>query len=344
MIEAIYRNSYLGDAIIDIQLEALEDVMPAHIRNGIFDEEIKDFKNAVNKVCDSLLTLISESKTKAARINKPLMILLGESHCSMHSLILEGIILYICRNYFDINTVMSENSFEFDLNPSESLAGRRAWSGKIGSWSVDIPISFFLNELGITPKRLDINTRFTRNYESSLSIEGIRARNNEMVHIATEAPNDSVCIVGAWHLPGMLEETSLQETFSVFPINLCEHPNSRRSAAHVALNDYLLSPEKCLQAIDMISDFTHCFPPKMALNLVREICQEKIDERLGYSTIPVSRSIPSKRSGSEITPAYSASCSSSSSSETSSETTASKRQRVIPTDSNNEKYGFCVLI
>lgn len=174
----------------------------------------------------SIKEAILAQKKIALKKNKPLLILLGESHRKLLSYFMEIIIILIAKEILSIKNIM----LEIDKDDLKNYA-------KAGSIKLP-PNSFylyhFLKELNLNIKAIDSGTDLANLYWN-ISPAGVKFRNNEMcknIQVYSHE-KDAIAIVGSDHLFGLMHETKLSKYFHIFPINIT--PNNLKS---VYLNFY----------------------------------------------------------------------------------------------------------
>ncbi|MBI2790525.1 MAG: hypothetical protein HYX61_01090 [Gammaproteobacteria bacterium] len=166
----------------------------------------------------SLYDRISLEKSIALSKNKPLLILIGESHYDLREYFIELMIVQLASQYFSIKKLMLEQSRSSisTIRKCENLYKQLGIHGSMQS------LYYFLNKNKMMTMFSIDEGKKPDGHEWNTTPEGVRKRNKVMCSTAQirASGNDAVAIVGFNHLYGLLNETELSEHFHVFAINV----------------------------------------------------------------------------------------------------------------------------
>lgn len=166
----------------------------------------------------SLYDRISLEKSIALGKNKPLLILIGESHYDLREYFIELMIVQLASQYFSIQKLMLEQSRASisTIRKCESLYKQLGSHGNMQS------LYYFLSKNKMMTMFPIDEGKKSAGHEWNITPEGVRKRNKVMCSTAKVRANgdDAVAIVGFNHLHGLLNETELSEHFHVFTINI----------------------------------------------------------------------------------------------------------------------------
>lgn len=194
----------------------------------------------LTELCDYLSNIIDSAKKQAELAKKPLLILIGENHCSINSLVIESLIIDIAVKKLSIKEVFTEAEI-MGFHDTLSVIGetlpaisiqKKLNSMGITQTAIDIPKSFWkrtfplalpLAIFDLLGKPFGLESGLLSEISYRLSEEGVKDRNTHMAKnsIKTEL-SDKIGIVGAYHLFGLIKETELTDHYYVLPINTCE--------------------------------------------------------------------------------------------------------------------------
>lgn len=166
----------------------------------------------------SLYDKISVEKSIALGKNKPLLILIGESHYDLREYFIELMMVQLVSQYFSIKKLMLEQSRTSisTIRKSENLYKQLGSHGSMQS------LYYFLSKNKMMTMFPIDEGKKVDGHEWNITPEGVRNRNKVMCQTAQIRANgnDAVAIVGFNHLHGLLNETELLEHFHVFAINV----------------------------------------------------------------------------------------------------------------------------
>lgn len=169
------------------------------------------------KIFKSLLDKINNAKIKAKKDNKKLMILIGEAHGvedGIESLLIQLMTYRISNKIFKIQNVLEE----IDHKMLDSYNTHGYYHTRKTKWTTLIE---FLNMIKANSSPtiipIDIN-QSDYGFNDVDDKKDVAERNKTMIEQAIKVGSDVLCIVGAKHLPGLLEDEKLHEEFFVLPI------------------------------------------------------------------------------------------------------------------------------
>lgn len=170
------------------------------------------------------------AKQKSIEENKPLLVLMGETHLMINAQLHKMLAIFIANHQFKIDTLYSEifsaETLRKNTTPMMgtilSLVENFLKELNMSRVSVDGPVCGAFDVLPTEPicKQFD-SEKFLRKYDDVISEKGMKIRNDAMVEeiIKQSAQKDTIALVGADHLYGMLNETNLKEHFTVLALN-----------------------------------------------------------------------------------------------------------------------------
>lgn len=183
------------------------------------------------KQYEILQAKIAKSFAEAKKKEQQFIIMVGEHHEGLSSLVIEQMVLLICKD-LGIHTLLTEHNqyMEDTLNERGYIPTRER------EWLVSLTINKQSKSHGINIIPVDLGhfgaEKIGKNFNSyeyltgpkwgfeNSSLEGIKYR-NEIIHnvIVEGIKNDSMLLVGASHLYGLREETPFPESIAVLSIN-----------------------------------------------------------------------------------------------------------------------------
>lgn len=207
--------------VMNLEIDLLTEIM-----KQVALHDLSDFRQ-------DILNIISSSLKRAEAKNKPLLILLGETHGRMSTSLLESFILYLSSQLpnLSLSNVFTE---AFDANFYEQP-----------EYSVDPcnVVEKVIEHLGLTKIQMDLaacqifkpdipKVCEVIDYEKLMSgviidsvekaklKEGLKKRNQIMTEVMIAFKNDgnAIAIIGKAHLYGIMQETKLQDYYHVVPI------------------------------------------------------------------------------------------------------------------------------
>ncbi len=236
-LEYIYYNTLLYINGIDVEaaiVDRSEDILdnPAYtdmIKHAIH-RKIKEeqyIQNQINEQYDLLYSKIKTALEKSIKNKKPLMILIGEEHSSLHSAQAESIVIHICNELFGLNTILMEAFHKKDYNAGIQYSclplatvEDLCFDLRIKKIPIDLAMCAFRGQENFegcessNPLKPEIDIRI---------FEEMQYRNQVMADVAIKLNvKNTVTIVGASHLIGLMEETALHAHNEILPINTAE--------------------------------------------------------------------------------------------------------------------------
>ncbi len=208
---------------------------------GILSETLPDI-NEYQEIVEQLkqLYIVLSSKLKQASLeakqkNKRLLILIGEQHFQINSLCINAMMVFIAASQLNIKKVLEESD-TYLLNQIKKT-GQIFFMKK---WCTLTSLVKYIEDIQGEIIPIDIASRGTvikisdgkyketeydskgypKRREIGLSADTMRYRNNVMADVAHHSTKeDAICIVGSYHLYGLMKETNLQDNFHIFAIN-----------------------------------------------------------------------------------------------------------------------------
>lgn len=274
------------------QLVKQYDVLPKHITfiNEAYEKLATSLMTEENKSDLNLMLVhkyheffheIEEAKQVAEKANKPLMVIIGESHYGhdgINALLSELMTLYIAFKKFDIKTVMTEA-----LEPSEE---ERLVVDPL-KWKASVDVYQFISNckkdvIVIDESLRKINLHYISQVEI-LSEKCTKSRNDDMAERAINhskiKKEDVVTIVGSAHLKGLIEETNLKDYYHILAINTS--PTSDILSVPGSDNIYLreccaYEYSKSIVQSQIINDQNNIYmSPAMAFNFAKTIHKQE---------------------------------------------------------------------
>lgn len=208
---------------------------------------------------------IDNSLNKANELGKPLMILIGEEHTSASAATIQSMALHIAMSIdkMALKAVLTEQ-FLSNLYVSNSLPciTVEAFTRYFGLNKIPIDLAQCHTRErwcgSVTAKSCQNSKKYEQlNHESAISEQGMFIRNDVMVKAALDANvGNTVAIVGAAHLCGMISDTPLKKHYHVLTINTHLHMSIFNSTCPDLIVDGKFSDigETCLSDIDQYFD------------------------------------------------------------------------------------------
>lgn len=200
-------------AIIENDKDALNNLSEfgykKHINKQIryhrkLDKKIAYFHNAISKFIES-------SAKQARASHKPLMIVVGEHHYSVHSAFVEALLLIVAKEEINIKKLFTEANFIFYYNKKGTHIDPLLTSEYL-CHILDIE-KIFVDFIGV--KILESQGSFVAASNPARNI-----RDNSMVNQINQHPAEpAVFIVGAAHLSHILTHVDLNKKYHVVGIN-----------------------------------------------------------------------------------------------------------------------------
>lgn len=182
-----------------------EAILTAH------GEELEEqFRNVFKYVIDE----IKQAKECAKTENKRLMILIGEDHHGLNSLVIE-LMAYLVAKELGVNTILTEQDQK--MLDHFNQTGRRLTRGN--QWGVIIDFLKIVKEN--KGEIIPIDVEQTKLFDKGPVVpekEG-PVRDATMAQCANQVKSDVVCVIGDGHMYGMLHKTDLTSNFHVLPIS-----------------------------------------------------------------------------------------------------------------------------
>lgn len=193
------------------------------INNEIFDllseaiwtEHDKELTEQFKSVFEQVIDEIKKAKEAAKTENKRLMILIGEDHHGLNSLVIE-LMTYLVAKELGINTVLTEQDQK--MLDHFNRTGKRLT--RASQWGVIITFLNIVKENKGKIVPIDIEqTKFLDEGIRGTSAEDVALRDQTMAQCANQVNSDVVCVVGDGHLYGLLNKTDLASNFYVLPMS-----------------------------------------------------------------------------------------------------------------------------
>ena len=170
----------------------------------------EQFRNVFKYVIDE----IKQAKECAKTENKRLMILIGEDHHGLNSLVIE-LMAYLVAKELGVNTILTEQDQK--MLDHFNQTGRRLTRGN--QWGVIIDFLKIVKEN--KGEIIPIDVEQTKLFDKGPVVpekEG-PVRDATMAQCANQVKSDVVCVIGDGHMYGMLHKTDLTSNFHVLPIS-----------------------------------------------------------------------------------------------------------------------------
>jgi hypothetical protein len=238
---------------------------------------------------------------QARKNKKPLMILAGEDHESVHSALIESLLAKIALKKLNLNSIHTEPFF-LDSYPTWLDGGLPIRTVELFSQRFNIPkipIDYaicgadkYWRSFGVSkPKECDSSNKRWHDLDP-ISDMGITIRNEDMVMRIEPALGDKLVIVGGAHLYGMLKETNITHTHFVLPIFLGDlgkndfhyaHKSKNRFSKEVAFlgsDEVLRAQVPSVQYDPFAYNFMRSLTPQLILKKADETHNSVIKKRL----------------------------------------------------------------
>ncbi|MBS0290603.1 MAG: hypothetical protein JSS07_11295 [Proteobacteria bacterium] len=213
--DRISQIKLIENALLHDQLPKILNDYPLEMKHKIINEHM-----AFNKNIDLVMQLLSEKieagRLKARLNNKPLMILVGEGHYSYNSAVVNALTLLLAKQKLGIKSFFTERvKFEY----------KEAHTGLISKMLLLLKEKLDIKQIFIDCGYLSLFESKCEEYEQLQEFDtvfSIRYRNKIMAKmmVAFEPKEDSVAIVGDYHLYGLaIEETALREHYEIVSIS-----------------------------------------------------------------------------------------------------------------------------
>lgn len=242
-LSSIYQNA---DPIVMTQQELTGTsgtaliTAPTEDTQSLLVEELDSILSTNKKISVSYNDIASKieiAKREAESKNMPLMILLGEHHYQINSILNEVIVIDIAVKKLGIKKVLAEQCFAERIAAFLKMKNLRFEPSYMQYlWLTEDMIDHFGLEKvvidlapcsGILSKENEHHGTRELYPEIPLSLakttEGIKIRNAVMTEVAKAYDSDVIAIVGSAHLHGMIKETDLEQVFHILPINVAPY-------------------------------------------------------------------------------------------------------------------------
>jgi hypothetical protein len=170
-----------------------------------------------------LYNRIYEEKAIAVSEDKPLLILISESHRNLSEYFVELMIVQLVSQFFSVRKLMLELS-KSSYTSMRNIERIYKNSGRHGNMQ---SLYYFLKKNGMmTTIPIDLGKK-DNDDDWNIKPVGVKHRNKVMCLTAHERAkgDDAVAVVGYKHLYGLINETKLSELFHVFSINTAPKKN-----------------------------------------------------------------------------------------------------------------------
>lgn len=211
--------------------------------------------NGINQDYEAFSLAIDAAKERATEHNKPLLILVGETHLQLNSLLNTAKILNIAKNKLDMTFALTE-SFISSCYDDETAKFIMLQEKMIAHFKLNkVPMDYALCS---SFKLCYLNCQSIESYYPQIS-HGTSSQHSSMVirdkvmaSFATQFRTDIVAIVGAYHLQGLMASNDLINTFEILSINVHSFPWS-------PLETRFPSYESCMKRFSHPHKARHCF-------------------------------------------------------------------------------------
>lgn len=177
--------------------------------------QIKSLQRDANEIYKHLHHKIKQEKAFAESNGKSLILMIGETHEGIDSLLVESIVLHI-TNKLGISLLLTEYNQRI-MQYVSTHNGRHPQ----GVWKVGESIYQLAQTLGISIMPVDVK------HDISRKLGWINKRNKAMCEeVNQNVKQHAVQAIGALHFPGLLNEHHYDDSFHVVPINPL-FPNSQ---------------------------------------------------------------------------------------------------------------------
>ena len=258
----------------------------------------KEIEQHIIKILENQYKVLEEAVKNAIqnarKSNKQLIIMVGETHNGISSLIIEAMLILIAKQN-GIETVLTEDTKWI----KKSIEDDDYYPCCGGKWLISLPIHKLIKFLNMQSIPVDLGHFGAKkigekydDYEELKKIksdfdpqsnEGVKYRNEVMRDVIIGGiKQDSLLFVGCGHLYGLLEETPLpDDTITVMAVNACysEMKIELILHKHGKLEEkdkqFVLESNKIIQAneegLDLISSLLN---PEIAIDYIRKVHKE----------------------------------------------------------------------
>jgi hypothetical protein len=175
----------------------------------------KELEEQFKSIFEQVIDEIKKAKEAAKTENKRLMILIGEDHHGLNSLVIESM-AYLVAKELGINTVLTEQDQK--MLDHFNKTGKRLT--RANQWGAIINFLNIVKENKGEIVPIDIEqTKLLEEGIVGTSAEDVALRDKIMAQCANQVKSDVVCVVGDGHLYGLLNKTDLESNFYVLPIS-----------------------------------------------------------------------------------------------------------------------------
>ncbi|MCS5709907.1 hypothetical protein [Candidatus Berkiella aquae] len=201
-----------------------------YLKNAL--EDLSSFDRDLYAQYKKLSTKIDQAIKEAQRLNKPLMILIGENHYDRNALLAEDLILHILAEKQISKLLLTEAFFkQYYLDISENpVANHLEDEAKsLGFNKVPMDYAACGHIHFIDPPECESTQHNYKNSRTSTSVEGMKVRNEVMVDvaIASKGKDPVIAIVGICHVDGMLLDTPLVDHYHILPLSTVDRADQQ---------------------------------------------------------------------------------------------------------------------
>lgn len=238
-------------------------------------------KNTLNKIYTTLKIEIAKAVVEASQTNRQLIIIVGEQHSSIASLIIEQMILMIAKNHGFKLLLTEHNKFI-----ERCLKTKGVIPTKEREWSVSMSIDKLLPGLGFTSKPVDLGhwgaKKIGQNYDdyedltspkknfSNTSSEGVRYRNAIIQRVIIEGMNENCLLfVGSYHLYGLLEQTPFPKDISL--LTICAENASLKKESSQLERNFALEAKHIIRPDTELDQICEFLSPEVAIEYVNNL-------------------------------------------------------------------------
>ena len=247
----------------------------------IGETEKVDIQNTIRMIYQDVFEKIKSAKEKAAKNEKPFMILIGESHHKPESIILE-LIIVMAAHRLGIKTIFNETDYSrtlrFDHQRNEFLKGNASLAVSVWAKQYQMAINSYINmlahQLGLRVKDADLGVIMNGSIfendqkyklvpyeniepesqevfdENSDAMKGLAHRNRVMAKVFKKQGSLSIlAIVGRMHLKGLVNDEGLANHFELLQFDVSVVSEVFLKMAKEAVNT------KLNEGMDMLDSF-----------------------------------------------------------------------------------------
>ncbi len=238
----LYNALVLDDESALIQLAQTHKHHSASINAMIKDIKVKD--HHIQQARRKLIELIDAAFKQSEEENKPLLILIGEEHHKSAAAFANAVALLASIDRLPIKQIHTEAWYTEHYPDRSSALGLRVIEKIAHKYDIQLIPMDYATCSTFDPQPMECAGTEYPQTDAPTSPEGIITRNTVMADVLSQsAEKVAVGIVGAYHLQGLIKETSLTKEFVVLPISTsCFQDRSLDQALH-PLSDYSKSED-----------------------------------------------------------------------------------------------------